>query len=81
MKLIKLSDVDTRDFYYIAVENITAVKVEHNKTTYDGNTISATRVDTIGPCYIVRESIAEVLAMVEGRDPMPAKVLYGNRDE
>jgi hypothetical protein len=79
MKLIKLRETNSRDYVYVLVQNITALRVEHSVTTYDGNTITATVIDTSGSTYTVRESMAEVVALIEGRDPNPARVLFGDK--
>lgn len=81
MKLIKLSETSTRDYIYVSVDNVTGLRLSYNVTTYDGNTITATEVLTTGPTFLVKESLAEVVALLEDRDPNPAKVLFGKKDE
>ena len=57
----------------------------HTSPVYDSDYVPAEAKTLISmqggaPLY-VKEHIAEILAYLEGRDPLPAKVLFGGDDD
>lgn len=65
------SPIDTNSEYiYVDIESVKAISTFNNGTTL--------HIEGIGIIQI-KEHITEVIAILEGRDPAPSKILFGNK--
>ena len=74
-RLIKFKDAHSKEPTYVNIDDIFSI------TKITGNTGGTLIVSSNGYNVNVEEHITEVIAAVEERDSLPAKVLFGNKGD
>lgn len=83
--LTKLTEVLTNNKIYVNLSAATLIQEYQHDSHYSTNGIcgpvKGTRILVNGYDVVVSEHIAEILAHIEGRDPAPARVMFGKKEE
>lgn len=73
-RLIKFKDAHSKEPLYVNVNEI--FSITKNSGSVQGTVITNVTSGTV----VVEEHITEVIAAIEDRDSLPAKILYGKKD-